>query len=131
MSQFLYRLGDEKYNTTNLTIQETIKRNIGSWGIYIPKIFIGILFVYILIGIGKAIYIRKVNEKSNTENVNFYYILIFLIISIYPFIWYGIIKNHSYIHIFFTYRNISIFMLNIQLALAIYLNLIENKSEKK
>ena len=131
MSQFLYRLGDEKYNTTNLTIQETIKRNIGSWGIYIPKIFIGILFVYILIGIGKAIYIRKVNEKSNTENVNFYYILIFLIISIYPFIWYGIIKNHSYIHIFFTYRNISIFMLNIQLALAIYLNLIENKSEEK
>lgn len=131
MSQFLYRLGDEKYNTTNLTIQETIKRNIGSWGVYIPKIFIGILFVYILIGIGKAIYIRKVNEKSNTENVNFYYILIFLIISIYPFIWYGIIKNHSYIHIFFTYRNISIFMLNIQLALAIYLNLIENKSEEK
>ena len=142
MSQFLYRLGDEKYNTTNLTMQATIKRNIVSWGAYIPKIFIGILFIYVLIG--KSIYIRKVNEKgkSNAENagytekenlekVNFYHILIFLIISIYPFIWYGIIKNHSYIHIFFTYRNISIFILNIQLALAIYLNLIGNKSEIK
>lgn len=143
MSQFLYRLGDEKYNTTNLTMQETIKRNIGSWGIYIPKIFMGILFIYILIGIGKVVYTNKIekrekgeekNKKDNKENkekINFYHILIFLIISIYPFMWYGVIKNHSYVHIFFTYRNISIFMLNIQIALSIYLNLMESKSEEK
>ncbi|MSU08101.1 hypothetical protein FYJ84_03725 [Veillonellaceae bacterium WCA-693-APC-5D-A] len=33
-----------------------------------------------------------------------------LIISVYPFIWYMILSNHSFIHAFFTYRELSIFI---------------------
>lgn len=36
------------------------------------------------------------------------YVLVYLIIGIYPFIWYFVLKNHSYIHFWFTYRELSI-----------------------
>lgn len=49
-----------------------------------------------------------------------------LIISVYPFIWYMILSNHSFIHAFFTYRELSIFIF----AFGCFVALIENNKFK-
>lgn len=39
--------------------------------------------------------------------------LVFLLMSIYPFIWYAVLKNHSFIHAWFAYRNLSVTVMGI------------------
>lgn len=43
---------------------------------------------------------------------------LFLIIGQIPFIWYFAVKNHSYVHFWFTYRSLSIWVLSIIFALS-------------
>ena len=79
-----------------------------------PKILLAILIIYLIIGIAKEIFykknknIEKIVKEEKNKNVKIQYvkIAIFLIIAIFPFIWYLVIKNHSYVHAFFTYRNL-------------------------
>ncbi len=124
MSQFIYRLGDEKTNVIKLTIEDVLKVNIKQWGKYVPKILIAIIITYIIIGIAIEIYLRK-NKIQDNKKINYLQTTIFILISIFPIIWYGVIKNHSYVHSFFTYRNLSIFILNIQLAIITFLGMHE------
>ena len=134
MSQFIYRLGDEKTNVIKLTIEDVLKVNIKQWGKYVPKILIAIIITYIIIGISREIYLRK-NKIQDNKKINYLQTTIFILISIFPIIWYGVIKNHSYVHPFFTYRNLSIFILNIQLAIITFLGMHEanmfNKLKKE
>lgn len=43
-----------------------------------------------------------------TKKIILYAIIPYVIIAVYPFAWYFVLKNHSYIHCFFTYRELSI-----------------------
>lgn len=52
----------------------------------------------------------------------------FLIIAISPIIWLLLMNNHSYYHNYFTYRNLLIFLLGINLF---FLNSIQTKKEEK
>ena len=57
---------------------------------------------------------RKWNKTSKS--------LMFLIISVYPYIWFTLTKNHSYIHTIFTYRDMSILLMGISCALLPMIN---------
>lgn len=62
---------------------------------------IKLLLIILLISVISMIFIRKdLNEIIKISPI--------LLISLMPFVWYIILKNHSYIHFWFTYRSLSI-----------------------
>ena len=77
----------------------------------------------------KEIYVKKV-KKSKTEGVQILKNLIFLIIAVFPFAWYFALQNHSYIHSFFTNRILVITILNIQIALTMFIGLQDSIMKK-
>ena len=96
-------------------------------------IFIGLLVIYSSIGLIKEFYLSKVKNKK-TPKIELLKVAIFIIIAIFPFIWYFLIRNHSFVHSFFTNRNYIITIINIQIALTIYMGLqnnLINKEDKK
>lgn len=127
--QLLYRLGDTNTNNVNIPIYTVINENLYYWKITIPEILIGILLIYILFGISKEIYNQKI-KKIKVEKIEIIKVIMFLILSISPFIWYIVIKNHSYVHSFFTYRDLIVFILNIQIAVALYFGYYESRTLK-
>lgn len=127
IKQIMYR------TTADRTLLEVVIKNLNEIGRNVIIIFIGLLVIYSIIGLIKEFYISKVkNEK--TPKIELLKVMIFLIIAIFPFIWYFIIRNHSFVHSFFTNRNYIITVINIQIALTIYMgfqNNLINKEDKK
>ena len=127
IKQIMYR------TTADRTLLEVVIKNLNEIGRNVIIIFIGLLVIYSIIGLIKEFYISKVkNEK--TPKIELLKVMIFLIIAMFPFIWYFIIRNHSFVHSFFTNRNYIITVINIQIALTIYMgfqNNLINKEDKK
>ena len=127
IKQIMYR------TTADRTLLEVVIKNLNEIGRNVIIIFIGLLVIYSIIGLIKEFYISKVkNEK--TPKIELLKVMIFLIIAIFPFIWYFFIRNHSFVHRFFTNRNYIITVINIQIALTIYMgfqNNLINKEDKK
>lgn len=44
------------------------------------------------------------DKKMYLKNIHF------LLIAIIPFVWYMVLANHSYVHYWFTYRELAIFI---------------------
>lgn len=61
-----------------------------------------------------------INRKKLSFNKN--HILPLLMVMIYPFVWYFVIRNHSIIHIWFTYRVLSVSVLAFTFLLVDLLN---------
>jgi len=59
------------------------------------KIFLVILLLWLII--------LLISRKNKIINM-----LPILIIGIYPYIWYSVLKNHSYMHSWFTYRSLGV-----------------------
>lgn len=78
---------------TNYTYLETIWRNCKGWGIIELTAFIYLVFYNIVLVIYYVI------KKEKNINIVFY-----VIISIVPFIWYFVVRQHSYQHVAFTHR---------------------------
>jgi len=68
------------------------------------------------------------SEKKNKINIC---LLPFLINSIIPFIWYFVVKNHSYIHPFYSYKLLSITVINILIIVANICGLYKIKNNKQ
>ncbi|MBO6114120.1 MAG: hypothetical protein J6P57_03575 [Lachnospiraceae bacterium] len=80
-------------------------------------IFLLIAFIYIIIIIKKAI-LDKGFKLSKTTLLK---IIPLIVVILYPFVWYIVMFNHSYIHIFIAYRNVSIFAAGIIATLIVLL----------
>ena len=127
IKQIMYR------TTADRTLFEVVIKNLNEIGRNVIIIFIGLLVIYSIIGLIKEFYLSKVKNKK-TPKIELLKVMIFLIIAIFPFIWYFIIRNHSFVHSFFTNRNYIITVINIQIALTIYMgfqNNLINKEDKK
>lgn len=97
INQIIYRSSNISYGE-KISYLEIVYNNY-RW--IVGSISVGLLVVYIM-EILKFLY-----NKNKIINFNINKSLIpFFIITMMPFIWYGIIKNHSYNHSFFTYRNL-------------------------
>ena len=130
INQLLYRIGDKSNENIEIPILNVIMKNLYFWKITIPEMLIGIILIYILVGIGIEIYNQKI-KKVKTEKIDIIKVIIFLILAISPFVWYSVIKNHSYVHSFFTYRDLIVFILNIQIAVTLYFGYYENETIKR
>lgn len=63
-------------------------------------ILIGFLFIGLIILI--------LCNKYRISNFNYRVLLTLVLVGIYPLIWFTVLKNHSYIHSFFTHKDLSI-----------------------
>ena len=127
IKQIMYR------TTADRTLLEVVIKNLNAIGKNVIIIFIGLLVIYSIIGLIKEFYLSKVKNKK-TPKIELLKVAIFIIIAIFPFIWYFLIRNHSFVHSFFTNRNYIITIINIQIALTIYMgiqNNLINKEDKK
>ena len=126
ISQALYRTGD----IIGAGLFDIFKVNLGRLGNYIIRGLFIVLAIYAVIGAVKEIYLKK-RKKQQTEKVEILKALIFVIIVIFPFIWYAVLKNHSYVHSFFVYRILIITILNVQIAFTLFMGLQDNLLKEK
>ncbi len=124
INQVLYRSALTG-SITEYSIFSVIKENISY--IKIP-LFISLMTTFLIISLNilrfKKLKIVRVNSEKLITNI-----LPYLVISIFPICWYSILQNHSYYHAFFTYRNLII--INICLNIIIQEIFIESfKGEK-
>lgn len=85
--------------TENITLIETLRLNVGTFSHPVFLILAGaicLLFTVLII-----LRFLKAKQFSNILNN-----LGFLLICIAPFCWYVVLKQHSYIHFWFTYRTL-------------------------
>lgn len=103
INQVLYRsVSDSNINTYNM-----FNVTNENFEYIIVPLFISILSTCFVINIkllfGKHLQIQKQNvEKVLTR------ILPYVLLATVPFMWYALLQNHSYYHAFFTYRNLII-----------------------
>lgn len=101
INQVLYR----STGTNEIFIKEVIEKNFE----YERKFFpITTAITFVIIDIQLAV--GKLKIKTDKLSIKEYLIKIlpYIIIGVMPIIWYSILKDHSYKHAFFTYRNILI-----------------------
>lgn len=109
VAQVMYR----SVGTQKISALYVIKQNYN----YIASNFIiSIIITFTCINIGTIL-----NGSNIIKSVDLKAILIriipYLIIMCMPFAWYFILKNHSYYHAFFTYRNLAILVICINLCI--------------
>lgn len=126
INQALYRAGD----VVGAGIFDIFKLNLNKLGNSIIEYLFILLAIYAIIGVLKEIYLKK-HKKQQTEKIQILKVLIFVIIAILPFIWYAVLKNHSYVHSFFVYRILIITILNIQIAFTLFMGLQDNLLKEK
>lgn len=92
-TKYRAQLNNTKFNYSNV-----INKNLKDLSNNIVKIILTLLLIYSIIKmvINKK---KKVNFKQNLEEI-----IPYIITGIMPFVWYFVIREHSYIHSFFTYR---------------------------
>lgn len=127
INQVLYR-STEKNSITAYNMFNVINENLHY--IIVP-LFISTLSTITIINL-KIILNKHTMLQPNTEQV-LTRILPYILIGVVPFCWYILLQNHSYYHAFFTYRNLIItnICLNI-IIVEIYLSFFkeETKNEK-
>lgn len=95
LSQILVRTSSVAANTV-LNRHEVIQKNTELiFDDFTIKIFLAVLVLWLVL-----LVIYRKNKIINMIPV--------LIISVYPFIWYSVLKNHSYMHFWFTYRSLGV-----------------------
>lgn len=107
IEQALFRTNGGKVQ--NINYKNTVKKNIEGFSRTVIKFFTGLIVIYILV---KLFIIVKKNKKI-TLLKNIKQSIPYIFIGILPFAWYFILKQHSTIHSFFTYRILCITIISI------------------
>lgn len=98
VASVLFRSGASLAEGEYIPLSNTILRNVGEW-VRNPCFILFWLFCVTAL----LLLMRKNRFEALGEH------LIFLLIACLPFAWYIVVRNHSYIHYFFTYKEMVIF----------------------
>ncbi len=83
----------------SFTMLDVFKRNIDALFSGSLPIILGVLAIFLM-----YLLIVNIQKFHVTKSMA----LTFLFVAVLPFVWYLAVKNHSYVHNFFTYRNLAI-----------------------
>mgnify|MGYP003304391137 CR=1 FL=1 len=100
----------------NVNIKNFLERIILFFSLDYIIILIGVITLIIIFNIKK---IKDVSKKSINKKVS---IITYFIGILIPVVWYIVLSQHSIIHLFFTYRNLIIFVFCIELITMELLN---------
>lgn len=131
INQIFFRINKIGYTGISIPVIDAIKYNflmcksinLKYLGIGIaPCVILPIIYIlYKIIPNGKIV----VTKKSINNSFPFF------LISISPIIWYLVVNNHSYYHWFFTYRNLSIFLIGFNLFIIEFIQVKERVKNEK
>ncbi|MDO5557590.1 MAG: hypothetical protein Q4G05_05075 [Clostridia bacterium] len=107
-------------NLIEVSLGQVMYRSTGNGAnySYLKVLFNNLYYVIVPLFINTfiAFFIEIFNKKSKINNpIN--QKIPYIIISIIPFVWYSILKNHSLNHAFFTYRNLVLTIITIPIAM--------------
>lgn len=94
-------------STSSLGYVDVLKRNFTYLSLNVILAILSMITIYI---IGNLIlkYKKKIDFKKNLKNA-----VPYIIIAIFPFAWYFVLQEHSYVHAFFTYRILIITIISV------------------
>lgn len=133
-------------NMISIAIKQILYRSIGNEPINLLAIillninYIAVTFnisLFVMVGITIVRRILIINKKSNNmlKQVDLKNILLiifpYILIAIMPFIWYILLRNHSWYHAFFSYRNLFLTVLGINLTIFKAIEMFINPNNKK
>lgn len=98
--QVLYRTSDsasEIGKTDNISLGSVYKQNLTAQSNVI------IISIVVFILLANLIYLIACNKKMRMDKV-----IMLAAVALIPFVWFFVVKNHSYIHYWMTYRNLGI-----------------------
>lgn len=93
------RAGNISYDGAVLSYAEVIRQNL--------ELLQHNTIILMFVGIAIVVVWKNIHLKEKI-NKDFCSVSPFLLVMLYPFIWYFFTKNHSFIHYHFTYRNLAI-----------------------
>ena len=96
MNQILYRTAHE-YSGTEYSLLSTIKTNLAD--ACNPLTFFAVCAGLVVVA---------VNFKKRVKKLNIPLMIILLVVSAYPFVWFFVVMQHSNMHHWMTYRNLCI-----------------------
>ena len=102
LNQVLYR-STAKSSTTEYNMFRVINENLR---FIILPVFISVLSTFFALDLN-TLFNKHIAVKPNTNEI-LTKILPYILIMCVPFCWYTLLQNHSYYHAFFTYRNLII-----------------------
>ena len=108
INQIVYRSSSSEGGITFTTL-DVFKRNFDAMFSGPLPIILGLLIILFL-----CFLIIKRQKISVTKSMA----LTFLFIAVMPFIWYAVVKNHSYVHPFLAYRDLAITIFGLTCFLA-------------
>lgn len=114
--------------TANFNVLDVINENVNYMRI---SIFISTFFTILIILIKMWIDDKKITFSSNNIKNTWHKIFIYFIIGIIPIIWYMLLQNHSYYHAFFTYRNLLISNICVNLCIEEVFMFLTNEKEEE
>lgn len=104
LEQFSWRVSSAEFSRFDAILANVL--------IYHKKVY---LIIFVLIGI---YYIKRlINARNKITLDGIKQIAPFLCIALMPFAWYFVLSNHSYIHFWFTYRDLLIFFFAVMCSL--------------
>lgn len=106
LEQFQYRSIDAEPCEYSETLSRNVLLLLG-----FPMIYLAFLIMESIVELVMSL-IKKVKMKDNIISA-----MPYLIIMVMPFVWYYVIRNHSHMHSFFTYRNLLLFCTGLPIAL--------------
>lgn len=98
LSSILLRSGTVLEDGAPVPLSDTILRNVGEW---VKNPFFILSWLFCLVSL---VLIMKRNCFECLAKH-----LIFVVIAFMPFAWYTAVRNHSYVHYFFTYKELVVF----------------------
>lgn len=110
IEQFIYRSGTHNADGDAYTYAETLYRNMILF-IGIPPLYLFYLLIVSLVDFIINM-IKKIKIRQNLINA-----LPYAIILLMPFVWYFVLRNHSFRHVYFTYRDLLLFCTGFPLVL--------------
>lgn len=95
-------------DTEKLLYSDVLKANFGA---YTNKVFIAIIVVFTIYYLGKMIINHDLNKRTLEKCVPF------LLMMLFPFVWYYLLESHSFIHWWMVFRNIEILVFSFSICL--------------
>lgn len=122
-AQIAVRAGAEVSESSvvnTVSVWEVIEKNLSVYGMTAKLL----LIVVILLGVVFPVLFGKYRFRFSACTI-----LPLLLIALYPFVWYTVIRNHSMIHYWMTHRNLAVTIL--ALGCAVSISLLKNPGGKQ
>lgn len=122
-AQIAVRAGAEVSESSvvnTVSVWEVIEKNLSVYGMTAKLL----LIVVILLGVVFPVLFRKYRFRFSACTI-----LPLLLIALYPFVWYTVIRNHSMIHYWMTHRNLAVTIL--ALGCTVSISLLKNPGGKQ